>query len=45
MFYLSGIGGDAAGHDAFQVAAETDTFHRDDGFLSQYRPRRDNGLK
>lgn len=33
--YLSSIDGDRTGHHSLQVTAETDSLHRDDGFLGQ----------
>lgn len=44
VFYLSSISGNGVGHDTFQVTAETDTLHWDDGFLSQYCPKNDINL-
>ena len=37
--YLSSVGRHGAGHNSLQVTAETDSFHRDDGLLSQYCSR------
>lgn len=38
FFYLSSIDRDGAGHNSFQVTAETDSLHRDDGLLGQNGP-------
>ena len=35
LSYLPSVDRDGAGHDSLQVTAETNSFHRDDGLLSQ----------
>lgn len=43
--YLLGVGGDGAGHQTLQVAAEADPLHGDDGFLREHRPAEEQGAK